>query len=150
MKHEFFVTIYPQDTDCYDTVWHGAYFRWFETGRIEICELIGLDFKQLYDDGILLPVEVNCRYKVPARLMDQLCITTQLTELKPTSAVFSHEIKNTKTNTIILNANTIIVATDKKGNLFRRMPEFIYKKFAEICIKEKNSLFTPLPPSRGE
>ena len=51
IKHENIVKIYYKDTDCYGIVWHGAYIKWFEVGRVELSHLAGIDFKTLDDNG---------------------------------------------------------------------------------------------------
>ena len=130
MKHENFVKIYHHDTDCYNVVWHGAYLKWFEIGRVELSQLIGIDFITLDKMGILLPVvELNCRYKSPARLLDEICIITELKELRSASITFSHSITNTKSGNTILNALSTIVTTDKDGKLLRKMPDYLYEKY---------------------
>lgn len=137
MKHENIIKIYHKDTDCYGIVWHGAYIKWFEIGRVELSHLAGIDFKVLDEMKILMPVvELNCRYKSPARLFDQLCISTTIKELKKTSATFSHEIRNVKSNNLILHAATTIVTTDMNGKLYKHMPEYLYEKFNKILINK--------------
>ncbi|MDD3012785.1 MAG: thioesterase family protein [Candidatus Gastranaerophilales bacterium] len=133
MKHENIIKIYHKDTDCYGIVWHGAYIKWFEIGRVELSHLAGIDFKILDELEILMPVvELNCRYKSPAKLLDELCITTEIKELKKTSITFLHVIKNNNNDNLILNATTTIVTTDKNGKLYRNMPDFLYEKFNKI------------------
>ena len=129
MKHENIIKIYYTDTDSYGVVWHGAYIKWLEIGRVELSRLAGIDFAVLDEMGILLPVvELNCRYKSSARIFDELSVITELKELRNTSITFSHTIKNIKTNKLILTAASTIVSTDKNGKLFRKIPDYIYKK----------------------
>lgn len=130
MKHENFVKIYHHDTDCYGIVWHGAYFKWFEAGRIELSQLMGIDFKTIEKMGILMPVvEINCRYKSPARLLDEICITTELNELKNFSLSFRHTIKNIKTDNLIINAITTVVTADYDGKMHRKMPDYLFENY---------------------
>lgn len=127
------VKIYHSDTDCYNVVWHGSYAKWLEAGRIEFSEKIGIKFAELENRKIHMPiVELNIRYKKPAKLFDELEIKTTLIELKKTSATFEHEIKIANTGTVILTATATIVCTDTEGKLFRTMPEYLYEKYAEI------------------
>lgn len=133
MKHENIVKIYYQDTDCYGIVWHGAYIKWLEIGRVELSKLVGIDFKVLNQMEILLPVvNLNCRYKHPSRLFDDICITTSLEELKKSSITFGHVIENINTKKIILQASTTIVTTDNNGKLFRVMPEYLYSCYKKL------------------
>lgn len=132
MKHENIVKIYYQDTDCYGIVWHGAYIKWFEIGRVEYSRMLGIDFDTLDQMDILLPVvELNCRYKSPARLMDEIVISTRLGDLKKLSITFDHEIRNKSSDALILTANSTIVATSKDGRLLRRMPEYLVENYTK-------------------
>ena len=133
MKHENIVKIYYKDTDCYGVVWHGAYIKWFEAGRVELSHLAGIDFKVLDEMGIILPVvELNCRYKSFARVMDELCITTELKELKKIFVTFSHTIRNIKTNNLILTATSTVVVTDKNEKLLKTIPCYLKEKYKNI------------------
>lgn len=133
MEYTQKVKIYHSDTDCYNVVWHGAYAKWLEAGRIEFSEKIGIKFEELEKLNIQMPVvELNIRYKHPAKLFDELEIKTTLHELKKTSATFAHEIKNINTGVVILTAISVIVCTDTNGKLFRAMPEYLHEKYASI------------------
>ncbi len=127
------VKVYHSDTDCYNVVWHGAYAKWLEAGRIEFSEKIGIKFLELEKSNIHLPVvELNIRYKKPAKLFDNLEIKTILAELKKTSATFGHVITNSNNGNVILTATSTIVCTDSAGKLFRVMPDYLYNKYKEI------------------
>lgn len=129
------VKIYHSDTDCYNVVWHGSFAKWLEAGRIEFSEKIGIKFEELEKMNIQLPVvELNIRYKSPAKLFDELEIKTSLYELKKTSATFGHVITNIKTDIVILTATSQIVTTNTNGKLFRTMPKYLHEKF-QHCVQ---------------
>jgi len=135
MEYTQKVKIYHSDTDCYNVVWHGAYAKWLEAGRIEFSEKIGIKFEELENMNIHMPVvELNIRYKRPAKLFDELEIKTTLQELKKTSATFGHVIKNINSGMVILTATSTIVTTDTNGKLFRTMPEYLYEKYENILF----------------
>jgi len=135
MEYTQKVKIYHSDTDCYNVVWHGAYAKWLEAGRIEFSEKIGIKFEELENMNIHMPVvELNIRYKHPARLFDELEIITTLKELKKTSVIFEHVITNSNSGMVILTATSTIVTTDTNGKLFRTMPEYLYEKYENILF----------------
>ena len=69
--------VYYADTDAYGVVWHGAYLRWLEAARVELCEDMGLNLIDLKNNDIALPVvNLNVRYKASAKLNDNLIIET--------------------------------------------------------------------------
>ena len=89
MKHEFKQKVFYSDTDAYGVVWLGSYLRWLEMGRIELCEKAGYSLTKLYDANITLPVvDLNVRYKSPAKLEEEVLITTELKETSRISMSF--------------------------------------------------------------
>ena len=63
------------ETDQMGIVHHSNYIRWFEEARLEMLRAMGLPYKKMEDNGILIPVlGVSCSYKHPIRLMSRLCL----------------------------------------------------------------------------
>ncbi len=128
MKHIDEIRVYYADTDAYGVVWHGAYLRWLEAGRIEFTDkVMGLDLKQMQADGCILPVvELNIKYKISAKLDDNLILETYIEELRPSAIVFKQVLKNKDTGIINITASVTCVAVDTNTNkMFRRLPSFI-------------------------
>lgn len=134
MKYVEVIKVYPKHTDCYNVVWHGNYIEWFERGRVNFCDLAGANFKELYDNGILLPVvEMNCRYKASALLMDELVVTTELKELNYSILLFEQTVHNKHTAKELVKAFVKIVSTDINGKMYRKMPDILYEGFSK-CL----------------
>ena len=54
------------ETDQMGIVHHSNYIRWFEEARIELMNYVGLPYRQMEENGILIPVlGVTCNYKHP-------------------------------------------------------------------------------------
>lgn len=131
MKHTQEVRVYYHDTDSYGVVWHGSYVKWLEIGRVELCEMLGLQLSELEADGITLPVvDMHIRYKASAVMNDRLLVETKICELKPMSVKFSHVIKNKATGVVNILAETTVVSLDKNGKLIKRFPNNMYETFA--------------------
>ena len=131
MKHSQEVRVYYHDTDSYGVVWHGSYVKWLEIGRVELCELLGLNLADIESQGITLPVvDMHIRYKASALMNDRLVVETTVKELKPMSVTFSHVVKNKETQKVNILAETAVVALNKDGKLMKRMPEFMYRAFS--------------------
>ncbi len=125
--------VYYSDTDSYGVVWHGAYLRWLEMGRVEFCENLGLYLIDLQNQDIVLPVtNLNIKYKSSAKLEDKILIETELTELKSYSVTFKQIIKSKETGKTYVEADVIVVAINNDGKLYRKLPEVLSKKFEEV------------------
>jgi len=124
MEHEFKQKVFYSDTDAYGVVWHGSYLRWFEMGRIGLCEDAGYSLSKLYEADVTLPVvELNVRYKSPAKLEDELLILTKLKEISRLSMTFEQKILNADTKKLNVEATVKVVAVHNDGNLYRALPE---------------------------
>lgn len=138
MKHINEVRVLYSDTDAYGVVWHGAYIKWMEAGRVELSEILGLPLETLEKQGITFPVvDLNIRYKSSAFFNERIIIETKVEELKPTSVKFSHIVTEKETGKVRIIANSTIVAIDTKGKLYRRLPENIYQCFAK-ALEDKH------------
>ena len=137
MKHINEVRILYSDTDSYGIVWHGAYVKWLEAGRVELSELLGIKLEELEQNGITFPVvDMHLRYKSPALMNERILIETEISELKNVSVKFSHTIKEKSSAKIHVIADTTIVAINKEGKLYKKMPRHIYNAY-ENALKLK-------------
>ncbi len=125
MKHIFEQKVYFSDTDNYGVVWHGAYLRWMEMGRVELCKnLSGYSLKELENMDILLPVSsINIKYKASAKLEDVVLIETEISGYNGLTATFKQIIKSKTTGQIFISAEVVIVAVHQDAKLYRRIPE---------------------------
>lgn len=131
MKHTFETKVYYSDTDAYGVVWHGAYLRWLEAGRVELCAKLGHNLQDLIAQDILLPVtNMNVRYKMSARLNDEVIITTEISKFNGLSVTFSQSVKLKETGkTCIEAAFDVVAISAETSKLYRRMPEVLAKTF---------------------
>lgn len=83
------------DTDQMGFVYYGHYAKFFEIGRTEALRSLGMSYKEMEEDGVMLPVLENySKYIKPAKYDDLLTIKTTLVE-KPTVRIsFEYEIIN--------------------------------------------------------
>ena len=137
MQHNDEIRVYYADTDAYGVVWHGAYLRWLEAGRIEYTDkVLGLDLKKMQEEGCVLPVvELNVKYKVSARLDDNLILTTEIEQLRPSAIVFKQTLKNKDTGIVNIVATVTCVAVDTDTNkMYRRLPECITIPYEKLTL----------------
>ncbi len=132
MKHTFEQKVYYADTDSYGVVWHGSYLRWMEVGRCQWCEEVGLNLIDLdKNHDIVIPVVgLNIRYKMSAKLGDDIIIETECTKFNSLSATFKQVMKSKETGKTFIEAEVEVVAiAASTGKLYRRMPEILLNAF---------------------
>ena len=124
MKYTFEQKVYFSDTDNYGVVWHGAYLRWMEMGRIDFCKELGYTLKELENIDILLPVSsINIKYKASAKLEDIVIIETEVSDYTGLTATFKQTVKSKETGKVFITADVVIVAVHSDGKLYRKIPE---------------------------
>ena len=135
MENVFNEKVYYADTDAYGVVWHGAYLRWLEKGRVLFCEQLGLDLTDLYKQDIALPLtSLNVKYKASARLDDEIVISTKVTKITPLAITFTQTITDKNSGKVFIVAEIVIVAISNAGKLYRRLPEIITNSFNEEIL----------------
>lgn len=123
-RFNFDVHIY--DTDCFGVMWHGAYTKWLEMGRVNLFRTIGVEVSTPADkEGYIYPVvDQHFKYKAPARFGDILTLTTRV-EAVGHKLVFHQECRNLQTDKVTLEVVTTIVVLDMNWKTQRRIPEVI-------------------------
>ncbi len=136
MEHIQEIRVLYSDTDSYGVVWHGAYTKWFEAARVEYCEKIGLDIAELESQNIVFPVvELNIRYKSSALMNERIVIKTIISELTPLRVTFEHKVYKKDTDILRVVAHSTIVSVNGKEKKMMKLPENLYKAFANSIEK---------------
>lgn len=114
------------DTDCYGVMWHGAYAKWLEMGRVKLLEAQGYTFSKPGEpNGYVFPViEQNLKYKRPASYGDKLTLTTRIA-IEGYKLLFLQSFRSHQTDQITVEALTTVVIVDARWKLQRRLPESV-------------------------
>ena len=81
------------ETDQMAIVHHSNYIRWFEEARLDYMKQLDLDYRELENMGIIIPVlSVDCRYRKPLRFGDEAVIRVAMTRYDGVKMEFRYEI----------------------------------------------------------
>lgn len=113
------------ETDQMGVVHHGNYALYLEMGRIEWLRKLGISYKTMEENGVMLPVvSLNINYKKPAGYDDVINVKTQLKNMPTAKIEFEYEITNEK-GEILTTASTVLVFIDKNTNRPVKAPQYI-------------------------
>lgn len=127
-RHKTFVKVRYAETDQMGVVHHGNYAEYLEIARLDWLDRLGVSYKSLEKEGVMLPVyELNTKFIKPAYFDDVLRIETQLKELPRVKIEFSYEVFN-QHDELITTAYTILVFMDSQTKRPIRCPEYILNK----------------------
>jgi len=122
------------ETDRMGYVYYGNYATYFEVARVEALRKLGVTYKSLEDQGILLPVrEFSIQYKRPGHYDDTLRIETTIQLPSTTTILFDY--KTWRNDELINTASTSLVFVNAENGRPMRCPEHIWSLL-------QDSLFT--------
>jgi acyl-CoA thioester hydrolase len=113
------------EVDLMGIVHHSVYLRYFELGRVEWCRERGVTYADmaqapLEEQEHLPVVEVNIRYKAPAKFDEELTLETVLSESKGYSATFVYRLL--RGERLLCVGSTRLACTSGTGKLLPLPP----------------------------
>lgn len=128
-KHETTIRVRYGETDQMGVVYYGNYAQYLEIARVEWMRSQGVSYKEMEEDGIMLPVvNLTVNYKKPAVYDEELTLCTSLKEIPNVKITFQHEIYNVHKQ-LLNTAEVTLVFVDMKTNRPMRCPDFLLEKF---------------------
>ncbi len=116
------------DTDAGGVVYNANYLRYFEQGRSSFMRDYISSYKELEEQGFVLPVvESYLRYKAPARYDDLLTIKTSMQHVSAVSWRFNHHVIRAEDEKLLVKGFTVHAAVNRQGRLAKLPEEYIDK-----------------------
>src|SRR3954470_7078861 len=86
-EHRFALAVYFEDTDAYGIVYYANYLKFMERARSDFIRALGVDqAAELRSSGSAYAVvEVDIRYRKPARLGDDLVVVSTVEQVRASS-----------------------------------------------------------------
>jgi len=124
------IRIRYSETDKMGYLHHANYLNYFEIGRAEMLRNIGMTYKKMEEEGILLPVlSVNINYNAPSYYDDVLTVKTYMKQKPGIKVFFEYEVYN-ENSVLICTGNSTLVFIDAVSRKPRRPPHYFMEKVA--------------------
>ncbi len=131
MANSFSFRVRYGETDQMGVVYHGNYAQYLEMGRVEWLRALGITYRSMEENGIMLPViSLQMNFKQSALYDDLLTVETRLVKMPSVKIEFDYTIRN-EANVVLVEANTVLAFMDKKNKRPIRCPEYILSKLEE-------------------
>ncbi len=131
-EYEFTVRVRYAEIDQMGVVYHGNYAQYFEMGRVEWLRNLGVSYKWMEENGVMLPVvSLEMNYKKPARYDDVLLVKTILKSQNSVKIEFDYEIYNQQ-NQLLTTGYSMLVFVDMKTGRPIVPPKYVSDKINEI------------------
>ena len=115
------------ETDKMGYVYYGNYAMYFEVARVELFRSYGVSYKEMEDEGVMMPVlEHNTKYIKPARYDDLLTIQTKISAKPGVRITFNYEVFNERKE-LLTTAHTTLVFIEMKTGRPTQPPQYFQK-----------------------
>lgn len=128
------------ETDQMGIVHHSNYIRWLEEARIDFLSQIGVEYKEMEEAGILIPVlSVSCNYKKPVLYNETICIDVKLIEFNGVTFTMEYDIVNKETveKRAIGSSSHCFVDREMKPLRLKRVNETLYETLRGLTKSSK-------------
>lgn len=129
MKSHFtYVKVRYGETDQMGVVYHGNYAQYLEIARIDWLDAIGVSYRKMEEEGVMLPVyELKLKFKRSAKFDDVLKIETFLKQKPGVRIEFSYLIYNQE-GELLTEAETTLIFMDMEKNKPIKCPQNVLEK----------------------
>ncbi|PKA96630.1 acyl-CoA thioester hydrolase [Flavobacteriaceae bacterium MAR_2009_75] len=119
------------ETDQMGVVYHGSYAQYLEIGRVEWLRELGISYKTMEKNGIMLPViSLSLKFKKSAVYDDLITVETRLVRTPLVKIEFDYIIFNEKKE-ILVEANTVLAFLDTTTKRPVKCPDYILQKLLD-------------------
>ena len=133
-EHHFALTVYFEDTDAYGIVYYANYLKFMERARSDFIRAVGVDqAAELRSSGSAYAVvEVDIKYRKPARLGDDLRILSTVDQVRASSVLIHQRVMRGEEQ--LTDARVTAAFLDGEGRP-KRQPQDWVEKFNAITSK---------------
>jgi acyl-CoA thioester hydrolase len=133
-EHHFALTVYFEDTDAYGIVYYANYLKFMERARSDFIRAVGVDqAAELRSTGSAYAVvEVDIKYRKPARLGDDLRILSTVDQVRASSVLIHQRVMRGEEQ--LTDARVTAAFLDGQGRP-KRQPKDWVEKFNAITSK---------------
>lgn len=124
---EIYVRVRYAETDQMGYVYYGNYATYYEVGRVESIRQLGMTYRSLEEEGVMMPVlENQSKFLLPAKYDELLSIRTSIKEMPGVKITFFYEIFNEEKR-LIHEGQTKLVFINMKSGRPCKAPERMLK-----------------------
>lgn len=116
------------ETDQMGVVYHGNYAQYLEMGRVEWLRALGISYKSMEENGIILPViSLQLKFIKSAVYDDLITVVTRLKKTPSVRIEFDYEIYNEAAE-LLVEANTVLAFINTTTKKPVKCPDYLMNK----------------------
>ena len=133
-EHHFALTVYFEDTDTAGVVYYANYLKFMERARSDMLRAVGIDQQEMLqrDGSAYFVVEVDIKYRRPARLGEDLRVVSTVQQVRASSVDIHQRVM--RGPELLTDARVTAAFLDGQGRP-RRQPRDWVEKFKAITTE---------------
>ena len=117
--------VYLEDTDAQGIVYYANYLRYFERGRSEFLESLGVPMDEVArPDCRLVVYEIRMKFKRTASLGDRIEVLTSMHRASEYRVTFRQQVRRRGEDEALVSGEVDVVAIGQDGTL-KELPAFL-------------------------
>ena len=134
-RHLYPVRVFFEDTDLSGIAYHANYLKWCERARSDLLRVLGINQRAAFEagEGVYAVTEAQIKWRRPARLDDELVVTTRAVELRAASARMEQRVL--RGEELLAEVDIVAAFVTPEGRP-RRQPEDWRRAFEEFATKD--------------
>lgn len=138
-RHTYLRPVHYYETDQMGIVHHSNYIRWFEEARLDLMAAFDIRYQAMEEQGILIPVvDAACKYLIPAKYGDTVCITLTVTAYTAVRICFQYEVRRAGDDALLATGSSthcFVNSALHPISLKQQLPA-VHEIFASIAAEE--------------
>lgn len=124
-EHRLEFRVYLEDTDAQGIVYYANYLRYFERGRSEFLESLGISMDEVArPDCRLVVYEIRIKFRRPASLGDRIEVLTSMLRASEYRLTFRQQVRRVGEHEPLVSGEVDVVAIGQDGVL-KELPSYI-------------------------
>jgi acyl-CoA thioester hydrolase len=129
VRHELPIRVSYSETDAMGYLHHANHAVYFEMGRTELFRMQGGNYRRMEELGLFfVVVQLDIKYRLPARYDDELTLFTTLDQAGAVKLVHSYRLM--RGNELIAEAKSTLACVDGDGRV-QMIPEDLHQQTAQ-------------------
>ena len=107
-EHSTKIRVRYGETDQMGYMYYGNYAQFYEVGRVEMLRSLGMTYKSMEEDGIMMPVlEMKSKYIKPALYDEEITVKVIIDKMPALRIHFRYELFNEQNELINIGETTL-------------------------------------------
>lgn len=128
LEHSTRIRVRYGETDQMGYMYYGNYAQFYEVGRVEMLRSLGMTYRSMEEEGIMMPVlDMKVRYLKPALYDEEITVRVILEKMPGVRMHFRYELFNERNELINTGETTLAFIDMKRNRPCLPSPEFLEK-----------------------